>query len=73
MPNILDCEVKWALGSITTKKPSRGDVILAELFKILKDDGVKPLHSMSANVENPAVLIRLGKVSFQPNSKEGQC
>ena len=40
-PDILECEVKWALGSITTNKPSRGDGIPAELFQILKDDAVK--------------------------------
>jgi len=44
--NILDCEVKWALGSITTNKTSADDRILAELFKILNDDAVKVLHSM---------------------------
>ena len=42
--NILDCEVKWALGSITTNKTSADDRILAELFKILNDDAVKVLH-----------------------------
>ena len=45
-PDILECEVKWALGSITMNKASRGDGIPAELFKILKDDAVKVLHSM---------------------------
>ena len=45
-PDILECEVKWALGSITMNKASRGDGIPAELFKILKDDPVKVLHSM---------------------------
>ena len=40
-PDILECEVKWALGSITMKKASGGDGILAELFQILKDDAVK--------------------------------
>ena len=40
-PDILECEVKWALGSITTNKASRGDGIPAELFQILKDDAVK--------------------------------
>ena len=44
-PDILECEVKWALGSITTKKASGGDGIPAELFQILKDDAVKMLHS----------------------------
>ena len=44
-PDILECEVKWALGSITTNKASGGDGILIELFQILKDDAVKVLHS----------------------------
>ena len=45
-PDILYCEVKWALGSITTNKPSRGDRIPVELFQVLKDDAVKVLHSI---------------------------
>ena len=45
-PDILECEVKWALGRITTNKASGGDGILVELFQILKDDGVKVLHSI---------------------------
>ena len=44
--NILECEVKWALGSITTNKTSAGDGIPVELFQILKDDVVKVLHSI---------------------------
>ena len=44
-PDILECEVKWALGSITTNKASGGDGIPAELFQILKDDVVKMMHS----------------------------
>ena len=44
-PNILECEVKWALGSITTNKARGGDGIPVELFQILKDDAVKVLHS----------------------------
>ena len=43
-PDILECKVKWALGSITTNKASRGDGIPVELFQILKDDAVKVLH-----------------------------
>ena len=43
-PDILECEVKWALGSITTSKASGGDGIPVELFQILKDDAVKVLH-----------------------------
>ena len=45
-PDILECEVKWALGSITRKKASGGDGIPVELFQILKDDAVKVLHSI---------------------------
>ena len=45
-PEILECEVKWALGSITTNKASGGDGIPAELFQILKDDAVKVVHSI---------------------------
>ena len=45
-PDIWKCEVKWALGSITMNKASRGDEIPTELFQILKDDAVKVLHSI---------------------------
>ena len=45
-PHILECEVRWALGSITTNKVSGGDGIPVELFQILKDDAVKVLHSI---------------------------
>ena len=45
-PDILECEVKWALGSITTSKASGGDRIPVELFQILEDDAVKVLHSI---------------------------
>ena len=45
-PDILKCEVKWALGSITTNKASGGEGIPFELFQILKDDAVKVLHSI---------------------------
>ena len=45
-PDILECEVKWALESITTNKVSEGDGIPVELFQILKDDAVKVLHSI---------------------------
>ena len=45
-PDILECEVKWTLGSITTNKASGGDGIPVELFQILKDDAVKVLHSI---------------------------
>ena len=45
-PDILECEVKWALGSITMNKASGGDGIPIELFQILKDDGMKVLYSI---------------------------
>ena len=50
-PDILECEVKWALGSITTNKTSGGDGIPAELFQILKDDTVKVLDSRSQKIQ----------------------
>ena len=49
-PDILECEVKWALGSITTDKTSGGDGIPIELFQILKDDAVKVLHSICQQI-----------------------
>ena len=73
-PDILECEVKWALESITMNKASGGDGIPVQLFQILKDDAVKVLHSnLPANVQNSAVATALEKVSFQPNPKERQC
>ena len=71
-PDVLECEFKWALGSITMNKASRGDGIPAELFQSLKDDAVKMLHSI-ANLENSVVATRLEKVSFYSNPKERQC
>ena len=49
-PDILECEVKWALGSITTNKASGGDRIPVELFQILKDDAVTVLHSICQQI-----------------------
>ena len=49
-PDILECEVKWALGSITTNEASGGDGIPVELFHILKDDAVKVLHSICQQI-----------------------
>ena len=49
-PDILECEVKWALGSITMNKASGGDGTPAELFQILKDDAVKVLHSICQHI-----------------------
>ena len=65
-PNILECEVKWALESIITNKASG---IPVELFQILKDDAVKVLHNMPANLENSAMATGLEKVSFHSNPK----
>ena len=59
-PDILECEVKWTLGSITTNKASGGDGIPVEVFQILKDDTVK----VPANLENSAMATGLEKVSF---------
>ena len=49
-PDILECEVKWALGSITMHRASRGDEILVELFQVLKDGAVKVLHSICQQI-----------------------
>ena len=63
-PDILECEVKWALGRTTMNKASRGDGIPVELFQILKDDAVKVLLNMPENLENSAVAGK-GQFSFQ--------
>ena len=73
-PDILECEVKWALGSINTKNGNGGDGISAELFQILKGDAVESATlKMPANLENSAVATGLEKVGFHSNPKEGQC
>ena len=69
-PDILECKVKWALGSITMNKANGGDGIPVELFQILKDDAVKVLHSICQ--QNSAVAMGLEKVSFHSNPKERQ-
>ena len=61
-PDILECEVKWALGSTTTNKISGGDEIPGELFQVLRGDAVKVLHFVLA--------MGLEKVSFHSNPKE---
>ena len=72
-PDILECEVKRALESITTNKASGADGIPVELFQILKVDAVKVLQiNMPANLENSAVATGLEKVSFRSNPKERQ-
>ena len=73
-PDILECEVKWALESITTNKASGGDGIPVELFQILKDEaGKSAALNMPANLENSLVPTGLEKVSFHSNPKERQC
>ena len=73
-PDILELEVKWTLGSITSNKASRGDGIPVELFEILKDDGCESAAlNMPENLESIAVATGLEKVSFHPNPKERQC
>ena len=72
-PEILEYEVKWALGSITMNKASGGDGIPAKLFQILKEDAVKVLHSICQQIWKTAVATELEKVRFHSNSKEGQC
>ena len=71
-PDILECEVKWALESITMNKASGGDGIPVELFQILKDDGCceSAALNMPANLENSAVTTGLEKASFHSNPKE---
>ena len=72
-PDILEWEVKWALGNITADKASGGDGILVELFQILKDDAVKVLHSICQQIWKTPVATGLKKVSFPSNPKERQC
>ena len=73
-PDILECEVKWALGSITMNKARGDEGIPAELFQILKDNAVKSATlNMPANLENSAVVRGLEKVRFHSNLKERQC
>ena len=77
LKDILEFEVRCALGSITTNKTSGGDGIPAELFQVLKDDAVKVLKhdapNMPVNLENSAVATGLEKVSFHSNPKEREC
>ena len=76
-PDTLECEIKWALGSITMKSASEGDGIPAELLQILKDDAVKVLHAnkfepicFPTNLENAALATRLAKISFHSNPQK---
>ena len=73
-PDILEYEVKWAIGSITTYKASGGDGIPVELFQILKDDAVKVLYSICQQIWIPSNGHRTGKgqFSFQSQRKAMQ-
>ena len=71
-PDILECKVKWALGSITTKKASGGNSIPAELFLILKDDAVKCCTQYASKFGKLSSGHGIGKVSFHANPKERQ-
>ena len=71
-PDILECEVKWALESITTNKASGGDRISVELFQILKDDAVKVLHSVCQQIWKTQQWPQDWKRSvFIPTPKKG--
>ena len=73
-PDILECELKWALGSITMNEASGGDRIPAELFQILKDDAVKVLHSICQQIWKTQQWPQNWKrFSFHSNPKKGQC
>ena len=73
-PDILECEVKWALGSITMNEASGGDEIPVELFQILKDDAVKVLHSICQQIWKAQQWPQDWKRSvFISNPKERQC
>ena len=72
-PDILECKVKWALGSITMNKASGGDGIPVELFQILKDDAVKVLHSICQQIWKTQQWPQDWKRSvFIPNPKKGK-
>ena len=68
-PNILECEGKWTLGSITMDKASGGDGIPVELFQILQDDAVKVLNSICQQIWKTQQLTRKGQLSFQSQRK----
>ena len=68
-PDILECKVKWALGSITTNKASEGDGIPAELLQILKDHAVKELTQYASKFENLSSSHRTGKGQFSFQSQ----
>ena len=73
-PDILECKVKWPLGSIIINKASGGEGIPVELFQIVKDDAVKVLHSICQQIWTTQQWPQdWKKVSFHSNPKERQC
>ena len=68
-PDILECDIKWALGSITTNKPGGGDGIPVELFQILKDYAMKVLHSVCSKFGKLSSGHRTGKGQFSFQSQ----
>ena len=68
-PDILECEVKWALRSITTNEASGGDGVPVELFQILKDDAVKVLHSICQQIWKTQLWPWTGKGQFSFQSQ----
>jgi len=71
-PDILECKVKWVLGSITKNKASGGGGITVELFQILKDDAAKVLHSICQQIWKTQQWPQEENVSFHSNPKERQ-
>ena len=76
-PDILECEVKWTLGSITTNKASKGDGIPVELFQILRDDAVKVLHSICQPIwktqQRPQDWKRSGFIPIPKKDNAKEC
>ena len=72
-PDILECELKWVLGSIIMNKASGIDGIPVVLFQILKDNAVKVLHSICPQIWETQQWPKDWKISYHSNSKEGQC
>ena len=72
-PDVLECKVKWALRSITINKTRGGDGIPVKLFQILKDDGVKVLHSIRQPIWKTQQWPQDRKSCFHFNPKEWQC
>ena len=70
-PDIVESEVKWALGSVTMNKASRGDSIPAELFQILKDDSIKMLHLICQQIGKLSSGHRTAKGQFSFQSQKG--